>query len=580
MQSEDIPPRRRLIPTLKEIWRRHSERYFEHLFIFCVLVAVGSIGYFVDNKLAFLNFYFIPVLLAGYFLSARSAALGSVLAILWVAFSVVLAPDSFFLEPTRVGLYLHLVAWGSFLILCGVLVGRLNEQVLEKLVRLKALLDDWRRAQSDLQTTHRSLDDKNVALDSLRVKLESVLYSSADAVAAHLASTSRFSDEVRRISALSIEIDGLAETLSSMPPAIATGELNRLWDVVDPVVTAYRGHAEAQGPDCLRAEFGLPVPVRRDALLAVLAALKAQEKAAQISPWKLRIGVAHGPAIVGLLGPQRRRRFAAVGEAVDRAARLARLGLPGTICVDLAVHERIEGGFKTRPWPVLDGSQPLFEVLGLNESLDDETRVPARSRGVALERFETLGLKRDFLLPLEALEGNLGHSQVVAALSLAMAEALALPEETSLAIFLAGFYHEVGRRSLTHLAGRDEDDGALSEADERLLRSHPLAARAVLADLGVSLPEKALRAIREHLEDFDGGGPILRLKGEAISLGARIVRLAHEYDSRVGWRPNRKPWSAAEALAAMKLDADMGGVDATLFEAFQDLVLAARTPKA
>ena len=574
--KRESPPRRRLIPTLKELWRRHSERYFEHLFIFCVLFAVGLIGYFVKDKLAFLNFYFIPVLLAGYFLSARSAALGSVLAILWVAFSVVLAPDMFFLEQTRVGLYLHLVAWGSFLMLCGVLVGRLNEQVLEKLARLKTLLEDWRRSQADLQASHRGLDDKNAALDSLRVKLESLLYSSADAVAAHLATTSRFSDELRRISALTIEIDGLSVALGSLPPAIATGELNRLWDSVDPVITSYRGQAEGHGNDSLRAEFGIPVPLRRDALLAVLAALKAQERAALISPWKLRIGVAHGPAIVGLLGPERRRRYGAVGEAVDRASRLARMGLPGSILVDRAVHERIEGAFKTRPWPELDASEALFEVIGPKEALDDAARVPGRARAEALRRFEAIGLRRDFLLPLEGLEGNPGHSQAVAALSLAMAEALSLPEETALAVFLAGFYHEVGRRGLTHLAGRDEDDGALGEADEKLLRSHPLAARAVLADLGVSLPEKALRAIREHLEDFDGGSPILRLQGEAISLGARIVRLAHEYDSRVGWRPRRKAWTPPEALAAMKLDADMGGIDATLFEVFQDLLLAAR----
>ena len=80
------------------------------------------------NKFAFLNLYFIPVLLAGYFLGRRPAIMSSFLAVLLTVLFVVSWPDELLRESAgQLSLGLDLLVWGSFLILMSVLVSVLND---------------------------------------------------------------------------------------------------------------------------------------------------------------------------------------------------------------------------------------------------------------------------------------------------------------------------------------------------------------------------------------------------------------------------------------------------------------------
>ena len=51
--------------------------HFEHIFILVILVTTVAINYLIVAKLAFLSVYFLPVILAGYYLSRRKAILGA-----------------------------------------------------------------------------------------------------------------------------------------------------------------------------------------------------------------------------------------------------------------------------------------------------------------------------------------------------------------------------------------------------------------------------------------------------------------------------------------------------------------------
>src|SRR5579859_3143807 len=68
---------------------------FEQTFVLVLLVSVALINYFVPYKLAFLNFYFIPVMLTAYYLDVRRALLGAVLCLIMVGVYFTLDPDSF-----------------------------------------------------------------------------------------------------------------------------------------------------------------------------------------------------------------------------------------------------------------------------------------------------------------------------------------------------------------------------------------------------------------------------------------------------------------------------------------------------
>lgn len=59
---------------------------FEQVFVLVILIGVAVISYLVPYKLAFLNFYFLPVLLTAYYLDVKRALLGAILCIILVGF--------------------------------------------------------------------------------------------------------------------------------------------------------------------------------------------------------------------------------------------------------------------------------------------------------------------------------------------------------------------------------------------------------------------------------------------------------------------------------------------------------------
>ena len=52
-----------------EALKNYLIRNFEQVFVLLILVSVASINYLIPYKLAFLNFYFIPILLGAYYLA-------------------------------------------------------------------------------------------------------------------------------------------------------------------------------------------------------------------------------------------------------------------------------------------------------------------------------------------------------------------------------------------------------------------------------------------------------------------------------------------------------------------------------
>jgi len=103
--------------------------HFEGSLILLILLGILAIAFLVHFKFAFLNFFFLPVLLAGYFLGKKEAVLISILSILLVLFYLLFSK---ILAGSGVGLSLDegitLVTWSSFLILAAVVIGTLWEQ--------------------------------------------------------------------------------------------------------------------------------------------------------------------------------------------------------------------------------------------------------------------------------------------------------------------------------------------------------------------------------------------------------------------------------------------------------------------
>src|ERR1043165_7630538 len=112
-------------------------RHFEQLLVVLLVASLVLIHWFVDDKAAFLAFYYLPVIVAGFQLGRRGGALAAVFIVTLVAFfqAAVGLGDA-------AGLWSHdglsLVPWAGFLILTGYVVGRLAEQRKARLAELKS----------------------------------------------------------------------------------------------------------------------------------------------------------------------------------------------------------------------------------------------------------------------------------------------------------------------------------------------------------------------------------------------------------------------------------------------------------
>jgi putative nucleotidyltransferase with HDIG domain len=112
-------------------------RNFEQMLVLAVSLIVVCASFFIFQQLAFLNFYYLPVLVAGYVLGRRMSVLTAVFCVALIAFSAINNPHVFQNKSGGWFLVSDLMIWGGFLILSGYVVGTLYEQKEQKLRELK-----------------------------------------------------------------------------------------------------------------------------------------------------------------------------------------------------------------------------------------------------------------------------------------------------------------------------------------------------------------------------------------------------------------------------------------------------------
>jgi putative nucleotidyltransferase with HDIG domain len=117
--------------------KRWVLKHFETILILIISLVLLVINYFVDEKLMFLNFYYLPVLISGYFLGRRHTLSTSFFIIALITFFVFFNPQAYFEGSYRLLGILNIVIWAGFLILAAYTVGTLYEQKQKKITDLK-----------------------------------------------------------------------------------------------------------------------------------------------------------------------------------------------------------------------------------------------------------------------------------------------------------------------------------------------------------------------------------------------------------------------------------------------------------
>jgi len=328
--------------------KRYVFDHFESHFIFTILISVVLINFFIYSKVAFLNFYYLPIMLAGYYLGRRTAVLGAFFTILMVWVFVLADLDNYYAHEEKFHLYFHLTVWAGFLMLAGWVIGGLKEKLRftdklrDELAQEKQLLDISNKRlneySSQLETkvserTHE-LEQSQGNVESLKTRVEDALFSVMDSKVARLMIEGKLRNEKRRISVLFSDLKDFTVYSDQNPPEKVINELNAYLGEMEDCITQFYGHIDKYIGDGIMVEFGAPVKYKNHAVLAVLAGLTMQERMKNIdNQWKMRVGVATGESVVGLLG-SKRKSYSCIGNTANLASRLEELCEPGEVYID------------------------------------------------------------------------------------------------------------------------------------------------------------------------------------------------------------------------------------------------------
>jgi len=101
----------------------------ELLITFLIVLIVGILYYLVNNQKAFLNFFYLPVLLGAFFFGKKHGTTSALLSVLMIILMAYFIPDSFLDKGNNIlTKWLDISIWGSFLMLTGYSMGYLYEK--------------------------------------------------------------------------------------------------------------------------------------------------------------------------------------------------------------------------------------------------------------------------------------------------------------------------------------------------------------------------------------------------------------------------------------------------------------------
>jgi HD-GYP domain-containing protein (c-di-GMP phosphodiesterase class II) len=156
------------------------------------------------------------------------------------------------------------------------------------------------------------------------------------------------------------------------------------------------------------------------------------------------------------------------------------------------------------------------------------------------------------------------HSVAVCAMMVALARQLGMDAQQTRSAGLAGLLHDMGK---VHVPLEIlNKPGALTQAEFVRIQSHPADGLRMLLG-GANVDPVALDVCLHHHERIDGSGYPDRLKGDDISVFAKMAAVCDVYDAITSNRPYKHGWDPAESLRKMAEWAS-AHFDRQVFQAF------------
>jgi signal transduction histidine kinase len=146
--------------------KKYLLKHVQDAIVLSILVVAVFINYFVySSKIAFLDFFYLLVVLAGYYIGKRFAVLGAFFAILLVWIFILADKNEYYSVSSALEANLNFTVWGGFLILAAWLIGTLSEKLQLELKQTKRLRDDLDHERELLSISNRQLRNYSIRLE-------------------------------------------------------------------------------------------------------------------------------------------------------------------------------------------------------------------------------------------------------------------------------------------------------------------------------------------------------------------------------------------------------------------------------
>lgn len=156
------------------------------------------------------------------------------------------------------------------------------------------------------------------------------------------------------------------------------------------------------------------------------------------------------------------------------------------------------------------------------------------------------------------------HSLAVCALMLSLARTLELDEEQTRQAGMAGLLHDIGKMAAPlEIINKP---GKLTDEEFAVIKCHPVEGGRILLK-SKEIGDAVLQACLHHHERMDGDGYPSKLKGEEISLFARMCAVCDVYDAITSTRAYKSGWEPSQSIRKMAKSRG-SHFDGRIFDAF------------
>jgi putative nucleotidyltransferase with HDIG domain len=214
------------------------------------------------------------------------------------------------------------------------------------------------------------------------------------------------------------------------------------------------------------------------------------------------------------------------------------------------------------------GRMAVYRVIGLIDNMLNRSKIPEvfydKYHGVA----SSLNIPDDVILPIESIDGRIGHGKMVAIIAYAMADVMELSIKEKENLLIAAFLHDVGNAIIP--PELLDNNRKLTPSEYEIFKKHPTESCRLLKQMGYQ-SESVLEIVEAHHERWNGSGYPKGLKGENIPLGGRILAMADTFDAMTSKRLYAETWEYTSAIREIEKETEDGLYDPRCLEVLKGL---------